>query len=113
MAHLPRIASGRPAENHLPDPGIIGKNNDISVEHASQMTTLLPHGYLDIVAGGHSTPITHSDLVNQAISEFLELSDSNQSDKRATPMTLVEQANDKITGTIGNLKTWLRKFFSV
>ncbi len=61
---------------------IIGRNDDISFEHASKMTTLLPHGHLHIVAGGHSTPITHSDLVNQAISEFLELSGSNQSDNR-------------------------------
>lgn len=52
---------------------IIGKNDVISIEHAQQMASLLPHAHLDIIPGGHSTPITHSDLVNQAISEILEL----------------------------------------
>ncbi len=60
---------------------IIGKNDVISIEHAHQMATLLPHARLTIIPGGHSTPITQPDLVNQAISEFLELSVSDLSSK--------------------------------
>ena len=66
-------------EINTPTLVIIGENDVISIDHAQQMATLLPHAHLKIIPGGHSTPITHSDLVNLAISEFLQLSHSNRS----------------------------------
>jgi pimeloyl-ACP methyl ester carboxylesterase len=50
---------------------IIGEHDVISIEHARQMAKLLPNGFLEIVPGGHSTPVTHSNEVNGAIAKFL------------------------------------------
>jgi len=78
---LPVMQSAELKEITTPVLVIIGKNDDISIDHAQQMASLLPHAHLDIIPGGHATLITQSDLVNQAISEFLELSISNRSAK--------------------------------
>jgi pimeloyl-ACP methyl ester carboxylesterase len=50
---------------------IVGEHDDISIEHARLMANLLPHGFLKVVPGGHSTPVTHSNQVNEAIAKFL------------------------------------------
>lgn len=50
---------------------IIGEHDVISSEHARQMANLLPHSFLEVVPGGHSTPVTHANQVNEAIAKFL------------------------------------------
>ena len=57
----------------LPTLVIIGGQDIISIRHSKQMADLLPRGFLKVIPGGHSTPVTHSDLVNKAISKFLEI----------------------------------------
>jgi len=52
---------------------IVGRHDMISTRHAKQMAERLPQGSLDIVPGGHASPVTHSVLVNEAIAKFLEL----------------------------------------
>jgi pimeloyl-ACP methyl ester carboxylesterase len=53
---------------------IVGKHDMISVKHAKQMAELLPHGELIVLPGGHSTPVTQSVRLNNAISNFLQIS---------------------------------------
>jgi pimeloyl-ACP methyl ester carboxylesterase len=55
---------------------IVGKHDMISVKHAKLMADLLPAGQLDVVPGGHATPVTDSTQVNQAIANFLTPIDS-------------------------------------
>lgn len=50
---------------------IVGKHDIVSIGHAKRMAGLLPHGRLELVPGGHSTPVTHSTQVNAAIGGFL------------------------------------------
>lgn len=50
---------------------IIGEHDVISIAHARQMANLLANGFLKIVPGGHATPVTHSNAVNEAIAKFL------------------------------------------
>ncbi|MCB2148403.1 MAG: alpha/beta hydrolase [Deltaproteobacteria bacterium] len=50
---------------------IIGDHDVISIAHARQMAKLLANGFLEIIPGGHSTPVTHSNQVNEAIAKFL------------------------------------------
>ena len=52
---------------------IIGEHDVISIAHARQMAKLLSNGFLEIVPGGHSTPVTHSIQVNEAMAKFLGL----------------------------------------
>jgi pimeloyl-ACP methyl ester carboxylesterase len=52
---------------------IVGRHDIISIQHAKTMTGLLPHGTLIIVSGGHTTPVTRSVQINEAINGFLEL----------------------------------------
>ncbi|WP_319408405.1 alpha/beta hydrolase [uncultured Desulfosarcina sp.] len=52
---------------------IIGDHDVISIAHARQMAKLLANGFLEIVPGGHSTPVTHSIQVNEAMAKFLGL----------------------------------------
>ena len=58
-------------EISIPTLVIVGEHDDISIEHARQMATLLPHGFLKVIPGGHSTPVTHCIQVNAAIADFL------------------------------------------
>ena len=57
----------------IPTLVIIGRKDIISIGHAKQMAGLLPHGFLEVIPGGHSLPVTHSNLVNAAIAKFLEI----------------------------------------
>ncbi|GAB6145670.1 alpha/beta fold hydrolase [Desulfocicer niacini] len=57
---------------------IVGKKDLISTKHARQMASLLPHGLLKIISGGHATPVTHSREVNADIATFLELPPANE-----------------------------------
>jgi pimeloyl-ACP methyl ester carboxylesterase len=57
----------------IPTLVIIGRKDIISLDHAKQMAGLLPHGFLEVIPGGHSTPVTHSNLVNAAVARFLEI----------------------------------------
>ena len=50
---------------------IVGEHDVISIDHARQMAKLLPHGFLKVAPGGHSAPVTDSNLVNEAIAKFL------------------------------------------
>ena len=52
---------------------IVGEQDIVTLEHAKKMATLLPNGFLKVVPGGHSTPVTHSVLVNETIATFLEI----------------------------------------
>jgi len=52
---------------------IVGDDDIISMEHTKQMANLLPHSSLKIISGGHSTPVTHSGQVNEAIAKFLDI----------------------------------------
>ncbi|NDY74293.1 alpha/beta hydrolase [Desulfobacter hydrogenophilus] len=54
----------------LPTLVIIGEHDIISIGHAKQMAELLPHGVLEVIPGGHSTPVTHSVQLNEAIANF-------------------------------------------
>jgi pimeloyl-ACP methyl ester carboxylesterase len=53
---------------------IVGEHDVISIKHARQMATFLPHGFLEVVPGGHSTPVTEPNRINMAISKFLGIS---------------------------------------
>jgi pimeloyl-ACP methyl ester carboxylesterase len=61
------------AEIKTPTLVIIGKHDLISLKHAKHMAELLPAGELIILPGGHSTPVTRSVQVNQAITAFLKI----------------------------------------
>ena len=52
---------------------IVGEHDMVTIEHAKKMATLLPNGFLEVVPGGHSTPVTHSVLINAAIATFFEI----------------------------------------
>ncbi len=52
---------------------IVGRHDVVSTAHARKMAEALPHGELEIIPGGHSTPITHSIQVNAAIATFLDV----------------------------------------
>ncbi|GEM_PF-1148242 len=54
----------------LPTLVIIGEQDIISIGHAKQMAELLPHGFLEVIPGGHYMPVTHSVQVNKAIAKF-------------------------------------------
>jgi pimeloyl-ACP methyl ester carboxylesterase len=54
---------------------IIGENDQVTLGHARQMVSLLPHGSLSVIqGGGHATLMTHADQVNALIGHFLGLS---------------------------------------
>ncbi len=55
----------------IPTLVIVGDHDVVAVEHAKLMAELLPSGELDIVPGGHSTPVTRSPRINRAIAGFL------------------------------------------
>ncbi len=69
--NFPVLQSVDLQEISVPTLVIVGENDVVSIDHAQQMADLLPHGSLKVVPGGHSTPITHSKQVNEAIAEFL------------------------------------------
>lgn len=50
---------------------IVGDHDIISLGHEKSMVALLPKGVLDVVPGGHATPVTQSVQVNKAIAAFL------------------------------------------
>jgi pimeloyl-ACP methyl ester carboxylesterase len=50
---------------------IVGEADDVMIAHARQMAESLPHGRLEIIPGGHFTPLTHPGLVNGLIAAFL------------------------------------------
>ncbi|NOU42067.1 MAG: alpha/beta hydrolase [Methyloglobulus sp.] len=51
-----------------------GEHDIIDPAHSKQMAQMLGQGRLEIIAGGgHATPITHSQEVNQLIAAFLEI----------------------------------------
>ncbi|ACN14011.1 hypothetical protein HRM2_08980 [Desulforapulum autotrophicum HRM2] len=50
---------------------MVGTHDLISIAHAEKMASLLAHGTLKIIPGGHSIPVTHSKELNEAIAEFL------------------------------------------
>ena len=52
---------------------IVGEADDVMASHARQMAEALPHGSLEIIPGGHFTPLTHPQLVNGLIADFLEI----------------------------------------
>lgn len=52
---------------------IVGEHDVVSIEHAEQMADFLPNGLLQILPGGHSTPVTRAQLVNGLIGEFLNI----------------------------------------
>jgi pimeloyl-ACP methyl ester carboxylesterase len=50
---------------------IVGEADVVSVTHARQMAENLAQGTLDIIAGGHFTPVTHARRVKALIAGFL------------------------------------------
>lgn len=56
---------------------VIGEHDVISIAHARLMAALLPNSVLKVIPGGHSTPVTHSKQVNEAIAAFLNLPGPN------------------------------------
>lgn len=52
---------------------IVGEADDVMAVHARQMAEALPHGSLEILPGGHFTPLTHPGLVNGRIAAFLDI----------------------------------------
>ena len=55
----------------IPTLVIVGQHDIISIQHAKHMAELLPYGSLNIIPGGHYTPVTNSTEVNKAINKFL------------------------------------------
>jgi pimeloyl-ACP methyl ester carboxylesterase len=60
-------------EIRIPVLVIVGKHDIITVEHAKRMADLMPEGELVVLPGGHSTPVTNSTRVNNAIEAFLSI----------------------------------------
>ena len=49
---------------------IVGETDDVMAAHARQMAETLPHGSLEIIPGGHFTPLTHPGRCERAHSCF-------------------------------------------
>jgi len=53
---------------------VVGENDDITVEHSTEMATLMPNAQLAIINnGGHATPVTHARQINALIRGFWEV----------------------------------------
>jgi len=50
---------------------LVGEHDLVSIEHAREMSRLLVHGCLEVLPGGHFTPVSQAPLVNGLIGEFL------------------------------------------
>ena len=50
---------------------VVGRRDLVRVSHARLMDRLLPQSRLEILPGGHFTIVTHSDLLNPLIADFL------------------------------------------
>lgn len=56
----------------LPVLAITGQKDCVSLEHARELTRCLPNAqHIEILGGGHTTPVTHADRINRLIVEFL------------------------------------------
>jgi pimeloyl-ACP methyl ester carboxylesterase len=55
---------------------IVGEADDVMAAHARLMAETLPHGKLEIIPGGHFTPLTHPRLVNGLIAAFLGIKEA-------------------------------------
>lgn len=53
---------------------VVGEKDVVTIEHSTEMAELVKDGHmLPIKGGGHATPITHTDQLNNAILGFLPI----------------------------------------
>jgi pimeloyl-ACP methyl ester carboxylesterase len=71
----PELTAGDLRAVQAPTLVIVGSRDVIRIEHAREMSELLPHGELLVVeGGGHSLPVTCADLIDRSIANFLGFS---------------------------------------